>query len=519
MSDNLVFYDSSDTTANPELTFTGLQNGTPSAAQTLHLWNDKDLVLNADDANEILIDALSDDSGGSDPSMEHAVAANRYVEVRLVGQSGAGIQAQTTPWTAVGKTAALLARTIPADCYRTVEVRLNIPAGVGIVAAKVWIRARSGGVSEALGDGHYEGASGILAGLGDAGFSYILEGGAVVPAGTPDNTVDIETTIGVLEGQPFNLVASNQAFSNLDGSSAALASGESYWATVSVGSDGAGGFEYHFTKSDKAAAPLDEATRPEVPDDEIFVAYIEVPFAAVIDTTEIDQSAFRKGGFDADYDAATNVVSIHGGRAACGNHFIRREAKTDLTLALSDDTWVWLQPGGGYSQTLTDEAPVDRALALWKFTCDGSGVTAAVDLRTWTAPNLRELYFSQRGTLAANDYTYLALPTGGPWYILPVSGVVMGLGDEGAVSGSTVSDIEWLSAPATPTWTTLFPSSGSVDLRPTLAHDAGLGVTAGGRPETLRLPGGALIRWKVVSVPGTASSDLSGLLRAAQPGS
>lgn len=518
MNSALQLYDSTDSSLNPTLSFTAVQNGTPSAAQTLHLWNDFGLVLSADDAEDVLIWALSSESGAGEHSAEHELAANRWIEVRAVGVTGTGIEAQTTAWTPIGKAATLSLRTIPANCARYLEVRINIPAGAGSRAGDVLILATDGGIAQALGDGHYEGSSGVLAGLGDANVSQLLSGAVFSPSGPADDNVTVSTAIGVVSGYPFCLVEHQETFTDVDGDAATLAAGESYGATLSILLT-AGVPSVTQTKGSKVTGSPTPDDYPEVPDGELFIGHVEVPYGLAIDTGQLDQTTVKRGGYDLTYSASSLGVTVSGGRAICGNALLRSGLGTDLTLAASDETWIWVQPNGQIAQSLTDVAPTARSLALWKVTTDGSGVTAVVDLRTWTGPNVGVLPFQQRGTLAANDYTYATLPLGGPCYIFPLGGVVMGLGDEGGTSGSTVGDLEWASDTATPTWTTLYTSSGSVDLRPTLAHDAGLMVAKGDAPEVLVLPGGAMVRWKVVSVPGTASTNLFGQLRFCQPGS
>lgn len=513
MATALQLYDSTDTTENPTLSFTGGQNGTPSTAQELHLWNDKGDVLGADTAEDILVTALSGDSGTGLYSKEHALAANRWIEIRAVDVAGTGIEAQTTAWTPVGKAADLALHQIPKNCTRHLEVRINIPAGAGSRAGDVLVRASDGTVVTVLGDGHYEGQQGVLAGVGDAEVTQLLLGAVLTESSPADANINVSTAVWVHVGTPYVLPNSQVVTNGNDVNAAALASGESYPITLSLGAG-----SVTVTKGAKATAPLDPSAYPETPDGEWFIGHVERPFSGAITQNLMDQTELRHGGFYASYSSASPDVVISGGRAVVYNRKIRMGVGVNLTLALSDDTWVWLLPDGQFDTTTTDDAPTAGALALWKFTTDGTGVTAAVDLRTWTAPNLLHVPFVQRGTLANGDYTYAVLPGGAPWYVLPISGVQMGLGDEGSVSGSTIGDIEYLSNPAGPTWTTLFTSSGTTDLRPTLAHDAAKNWTDTAYPEVLKLNGGTMLRWKSV-VTATSPADLFGWLRVSQAGS
>lgn len=515
MSSALQLYDDTDSTLNPSLSFLAVQNGTPSTEQTLHLYNDKDSSLGADDANDVLVTALSGTAGSGLYSQEHALAANRWIEVRAVDVAGTGISVQTTPWTPIGKNASLALYPIPRDCARYLEVRVNVPAGAGSQAGDVLIRASDGAVVVTLGDGHYEGQQGVLAGVGDASVTQLMYGGVLAETGTPDADINVSTVGWIHEGlshvKPTHKITTN----GNDKNAAALASGESYGITLSLGAS----TTVKVTKGSKATAPLSPEDYEAVPDGEILLGYVERPYDATIEQNLMDQTSVRRGGFDLSYSASSLDVTVSGGLAICANRKIQMGVGVSFTLAASDDTWLWLLPDGQFDDTLTDEAPTARALALWKVTTDGSGVTAVVDLRTWSAPNLLTLAFVQRGTLAASDYTYGMLPFGGPWYFLPIGGVQMGVGSRGATSGSTVGDIEYLSDPSGPTWTTLFTSSGTVDLRPTIAYNAAANGTQAAFPEVTKLSGGTLLRWKVVSVPGTASTDLFGVMKVAQAGS
>ncbi len=512
---DLKFYDSTNATVNPTLTFAP-ENGTPSAAQILHLWNDKGDVIGADTAEDVLVGALSGVAGSGSYSAQGTLAANRYVEVQAYDVTGTGIVVQTSPYTPVGKGAFLSLRPIPKNCARYLRVRVNVPGGAGVVAEDVLLVPYYNGVAAPLEDGHYEGGGqGVLAGVGDASYTAILSGGAITANGSPDDKVDVSTLVGVHEGEPYCIVGAEYTLSALDGSSASLAAGESYLATVSVGSDGAGGFELHFTKSDKGTAPLSVSLRPEVPDGETLLGYIEREEDATIEQADIDQATRYWGGFALEYDAASLTVYVHGGRALVGNRMIRRTTSSPITLDASDDSWIWLLSNGSFSATLDTTAPDDRALLLWKATTDGSGVTAVVDLRTWTAPNLAVLQFTKLGNLADEDKAYAVLPAGGPCYVLPLSAFAVGLAGLGAGSGTTVFDVEVNDGGAT--WTTIFTSSGTVDLRPSLAYNAANRVTSAGQPEAFKHDGGRMARVRIDAIAAGTPTDLAATLLIARP--
>lgn len=512
---DLKFYDSTDTTANPTLTFTP-ETGTPSAAQEVHLWNDKGAVAASDTANDVLVGALSGAAGSGSYSAQGTLAANRLIQVRAIDVAGTGIAVQTTPWTPVGKNAFLSLRPIPSNCTRHLEVRADVPGGFGVVAEDVLLVPYYNGVSVPLEDGHYEGGGqGVLAGVGDASYTAILSGGAITANGTPDDKVDITTLVGVHEGEPYCIVAAEYTLSALDGVGATLGANESYLATVSVGSDGAGGFELHFTKSVKGTSPLSVSLRPEVPAGETLLGYIEREQDATIEQADIDQATRYWGGFALEYSATSLTVYVHGGRALVGNRMIRRATRSPITLDALDDSWVWLLPNGSFSATLDTTAPDDRALLLWKATTDGSGVTAVVDLRTWTAPNMVALQFTKLGNLADEDKAYAVLPAGGPCYILPLSAFSVGLAGLGAGSGTTVFDVEVNDGGAT--WTTIFTSFATVDLRASLAYNAANRVTSAGQPEAFKHDGGRMVQVRIDSIAAGTPTDLASTLLIARP--
>lgn len=506
---DLKFYDDTDATVNPVLTFAP-ENGTPSTPQVLHLWNDKGAVADSDTAEDVLVGLLSGVSGSGSYSAQGVLAANRYVEVQAYDVTGTGIVVQSTPYTPVGKGAFLSLRPIPKNCARYLRVRLNVPGGVGVIAEDVILVAYVNGVSVPLEDGHYEGGGqGILAGVGDAGYTAILSGGLITANGTPDDKVDISTVVGVHAGDPYCIVGAEDTLSNLDVASAALGSGESYLATVSVGSDGAGGFELHFTKSAKGTYPLSVDLRPEAPDGEEVLGYIERQFDATIEQDKIDQDTLYYGGFALEYDAASPTVYVHGGRALVGNRFVRRRTPSPLTLDLSDDTWIWLNPDASFSKTLDTTAPNARALLLWKATTDGSGVTAVVDLRTWTAPNLSALQFVKLGNLADEDKAYAVLPAGGPCYLLPLGPLTFALGATGSGSGSNSLDLEASEGGAA------FASILAV--LPAIAYNAADPVAKEGQPNVFKLAGGSRLRVRLDTVAAGTPTDLMAALLYARP--
>jgi hypothetical protein len=494
----LQWYDETGTTQNPTLAFTP-DNGTPGAEQTLRLYNDKDSSYAADTAPDVLITVLTRDGGSSDPfTATHSLAASGWIEARAVDASGAGIIVQVTPWTAVGGGRFLATREIPSDCYRSIEFRPNIPGGAGTVASEALARAYHSGESTVMEDGTYaSGVQGIVCGLGDGATTGILDGGALTEAGTPDNTVEVADVSWEHLGEPQTLLAHALTFNDEDSAAAALASGEAYPATLSLGA----GPTVTVTKGVKGTAPLDVTDWPEPPAGEAFLGRVNVPFDATIETADIDQTDRLFTGFAWESDGLEFYV--HGGVAIIGGRLVRKSSRLSVTLDASDTSWVWGHPDRTISATLTEAAPVPGALLHYEVTTDGSGVTGVVDRRTWIGPNLFVLTLHKDGTLAASGKAYGALPRNSKAYLLPLS-VFAALGDPGATSGSTILDVEYSEDGAA--WASIYTTAAAGQL-PEIAFGASVPVDLDSRPEVLTFRGGTRFRLNVVQVPGTASTD------------
>lgn len=510
----LEWWDSTDATQSPALAFTPV-NGVAAAPQVLHLWNDKGGTSASDDAAELVVTCLTRDQGDTEWSATHAAAAGGWVRVQAVGSGGPGAPvAHLTGLTPIGQSRQLALLDLPSDGYRELEISVLVPAGVGTQALEVKLVARAGGVSEALPDGAYEvGGVGVRSGLGDTECSYLAWGGAVTANGPADNKVDVAELHYVHAGVPLTVAAAEVVLSQSDGVSEALTSGQAYIARLSVGAAGT----VTTTKGLRAAAA--SAAAPALPDGELLVADVTVDYQAgssVVETADIDQTARRFGGFHAVTSGASLSVTIHPGEALVGGRLVRITGTRNVTLAASDETWVWLSPAGAMVQALTAVAPVDRSLLLYRVTTDGSGVVSMIDCRAWAGRQVHALRAGKAGVLAANDYSGTVVYSGrAPGRIRPVAPLTWALGDNGSTSGLTKLDVEVSEAGGA--WTSLYPSSGTTDLRPTIPHDS-TDPTSEGTPETGTIQPRSRLRFKVIAVPGTASADLDAVLLVEEAG-
>ena len=229
----LAWYESDGTTVAGVDTYTPIA-GTPTAAQTTRIYNDNGGAASADDATELRITAVSRDAGDTNFTAEHALSVGAYIECRAVGSGGTGVTAQTTEWTPVGKGKYLYLRDLPTNCYRTIETRINAPAGYGTADVEVLLRAVAAAPAVALEDGHHEsGAVGVCHGVGDGRFGALLEGGTLTASGSPDSLVHLDLTTWISAGVPWTLLpgvgGAEITLNATDGAAASLASGESYW--------------------------------------------------------------------------------------------------------------------------------------------------------------------------------------------------------------------------------------------------------------------------------------------------
>lgn len=500
----LAWYETDGTTAAGVDTYTPTA-GTPTAAQTTRIYNDNGGAASADDATELRITAVSRDAGGANFTAEHALSAGAYIECRAVGSGGTGVVAQTTEWTPIGKGRYLYLKDLPTDCYRTIETRINAPAGYGTAGVEVLLRAVAAAPAVAIEDGHHEsGAVGVCHGVGDGAFGALLEGGTLTATGTPDNLVHLDLTTWIAAGVPHSLLpgvgAAEITLNATDGAAASLASGESYWCALSLAADGT----VTQTKGSKGTSPLAVSARPTPLSDEPLLGYVEREFDATIESGDIYQDDRVYGWFKATSSGASLVVSISGGQAMVDNRLITLTGATSVTLTASQTNYVYLNPAGTFTANITGVRPNVRSLLLYVFTTDGSGVTATADRRTYCGRRMIVMTFDDPGAVTNGTSVYGSWPSGSRGYVLPLVGIVLSLGVPGTVSGSTIADVNQATAG---TFTTLFTSQGTSDQRPTLASGASNYTDYGARPEVYQIDPWS--RWRIDwdAVAGTPGTD------------
>ena len=495
----LRFYDSGDVAEASTLTFAPTA-GTPTAAQELHLWNDEDGTAGSDTATEVRITALARTQGDTNYTQNDEVLTSGWLEVRAIGANGTGISVQTTSWQRIGNGRYLYLLDIPAECNRELEFRLNVPASAGSVTKEIKIRAVASKLSVTLSEGFMEsGAQGVYSGLGDELFSGILQGGVVTATGTPDDDINIANLIWIHKGIGYCKLAHAVTLNGDDGSSVALSSGESYWATISCGASGT----LTVTKSDLGTSPLAANLREPVPDGEVLLCYVEREFDATIEQGDIyeeDRIYYRFAYADDGLD-----VTIYPGIAIVGDEKVSLSRPSTITLADDDDSYVWLNPDGTLTAELAGVPPQDHSLLLWLFTAASGSVTVAVDRRTYIGRRLHVVQMFIPGTLSVSDKAYGMFPSMSRGRIRPVNGVTFGVSATGTTSGATTATISKAEQGAT-SFTSLFTSSGSNDQRPSVAYNATSLVDFDALPEVLEVGPMAMFELNIAAIPGGSDS-------------
>ena len=491
----LQFFLSDDSSEAVPLEF-AVDGGVTSTAQATNLWNDKGGTEDSDDATELMISALSRDAGSGSFSYNHEAARDGWMEARATGPS-----AYSTPWQPVGRAKRLLLKDLPKDTKIELEARLKAPAGVGTTNVEILLRAHCQRVDVPLEIGHHEtGARGVLSGIGDPTVSGIVSGYLVTPNGSPDNKTDVSTGVHVHEGTVIAILGHELTYSNADSAAAALASGEEYPVTLSVGS----GSTVTVTKGVKGTAPLDlEDDWPDVPDGEILIGKVRVPFDATISSGDIDQTGRDVRFFG--YSASGLNVTLYGGWAITDNRDIHPSRPVTLALDASDTSYCWLSPDGSRSVNTTGVAPTDRALLLWEWDTDGSGITATRDRRPWHGPRVWPVVMRKSGSLSDGDKGYGTYPSPRPGSIRAVSGVVASVRNPGSGSAASLFDVRKKELGGS--FTTIYTNTSPVDHRPSIAHSAADPVDYDSVPQVYNVGAFAQFEFEMIDNAGTPGTD------------
>lgn len=376
----LRLYDSGGSEVVSSIAFGQPTPGVPTAEQTFTVRNNFGGVGSVDTALGVYLIVVARPAGSSGAfvSLGNAFADAAAAQSRVISFSGGAI-GQATGF----RRSPLRLGDIPDGGQVQVGIRIVATAASATSDWEVrlsleinpWIPLRDVGF-EGVGNFVYDGRGGGFS--VDPDFSAVQTVTGAFSAGTADDTIDLPTLVRYyLAGQVLAWTPSpaTLTFNDQDGAAATLASGEYYWAGLSLDDAGA----LTVTKGLKATSPADDADKPALPADELAMVWVVVPFGLAIDTIEqIYELGFfsqtQPGGLD---------VTIHPGVGASAGYWSRIETAVELTLANNATSTSWLLPGNALEITTAAGAYASerRSMPLWRFTTSGGAITVTEDLR------------------------------------------------------------------------------------------------------------------------------------------
>ncbi len=333
------------------LAFGTILGGQFSDIQTIRIWNDYNSAYNSDTASNVGL-RVSNEDGEEDGDL----VENRWLEYKI-GETvdTADPSLIETSWKPLGKNFYAELNNIQKNTFRTVYLRLRSPLGVSSSSYTFLLSPFYGAqisyvdelLSELAGNGivNYQGNEDI------SGFRW---GYGVTALGLP--TLAIAEGEALFSGDYLLTDLTVVTFNQLDGSSATLESGESYYAVISLKDDGT----FTTTKGDKAASPA----VPNEPTGELKLAEVLVGFTtgttAITDSNVNWQVEYTEFG-----GCVVSSISfeVGYGDALIGNKYIETSSKSELTLNDNTTNYIYLTEDG-YVSCVTEE-PTD-GLILYK---------------------------------------------------------------------------------------------------------------------------------------------------------
>ncbi|OQC41406.1 MAG: hypothetical protein BWX64_00934 [Acidobacteria bacterium ADurb.Bin051] len=483
----LDWYLDDDLTTLDDEPIPGLAAGSYSDAVELHLWVDKGSPSPQPAANvRVVLDTEDPASAGTFRRSGLPPQDELWGWMRVVGFDNTGDPTWTIPatgWQPVGAYAALPLGTIPGDCAVHLEVRFRPPVSAPELA---W-RFRPGAIYDeyaqpvppvvtALG-------SGVLTGVGDGTRFGVVSGLALTPSSPADDEVHVAAGVWLHRGALYAQVASDHQLDQDDGDSAALTSGESYWAALSGGAG-----TITVTKGLKGAAPA----KPAPPAGEPLLGFVRVAYQAggsEIASAHLDVSAVVADRYRCEADGLDVVISA--GQALGGGTLRYHFGSTRLTLDPSTTSYLWQLTSGLFEITedIADR-PEPSALLFWEVETDASAVTAIHDHRRYAG---RTVCLRLAGAAPVSPGFVADLQVEHP--LLYVDEVVFRVSDNGSgSSGSTVG--EWFVDGVT-----AYTSQATDDQRPEIAHDATVLATREGVAELRELRRGQVVSFETAAYP------------------
>jgi len=373
-----------DLTPATALTFGPTAAGDTSAAQILHLWHDQDTPGAAiTNLSVQAVGAVSGLDAGEDWLDE------TWLEARVNGGTNPSADvtfiSYTSDWFRIGVGSVLpIAHDLPGDCAYYIEVRLHPPLKDGTATETVDFKliANYSESALALGGALSDLGQGIVTGIGDLTLSEWIEAPATTETGTPDDEIHVSAPrMYLYNGAPFTTTTLDDLTLNqTDGDSAALTSGHEYKAVISQPP----GVELAAVVTKGSAGLTGAGVVPALPEGNLLIAVVNVAYNAVAsviaqaDITEYAVDGWGKPSF-------TTGLTVHVGAIRAilpGARIINRSAR-DVTVPLSDTSWIWLGSSDAFEVSDSATPPFAGALPICSAVADATDVTSVTDLRVF----------------------------------------------------------------------------------------------------------------------------------------
>lgn len=490
----IEIYESDDTTLVSDLAFTGGgPNGEPEAGADsdeieVHVWNSKGDPGGQTVRNAALVFQVEDPgnpnvfvSTGFPPVDE------LWARIKIIGYDNGGDptwSVASTDWLPLGAYALALLGDIPPDCAVYVKLKLHPPTYAAESSWRFGLSALRDEYSRPVPPALSALDRGILVGIGDWSRSGLLTGGEVTATGTPDDEVHAAAADWERAGVRLAKIVSDHQLNQNDSAVAALASGESYLALLTLGASGV-----TVTKGLKGSAPAS----PAAPAGEPLLARVTVQYQAggtsVIGPEDVeDLRVFER--FACIAGAGFNV-ELHSGQSLGGGTHRFQNGIQEVALSASDTFYLYQLESGLWAAATSETPPTTGALGPWfEVDTDGSAVTAIRDRRTYAG---RAIDLALKGALPGSPGLIddLVVETERLW----IDQIACRISDNGGgSSGSTIFEVKV-------NGTTIFTGSGTEDWRPTFAYNAATLVGRGYYAEVRELRRGDIVSFHSATHP------------------
>ncbi len=453
-----------------------------STTLTVELWWHRDNP-GAEPAEDVMLQASTEDPTRPGVYLRSGLPPQDQLWwwARVVGSIGATSDFRTD-WTAIGAYRALSIPIFEAGTARLIELRCTPPGGADASLYQTRLFTAADAHAVPIPPSH---TRGMLSGVGDPSVSGLVAGAEITTSEPADDSIHISPGLFVLSGRAATRRGGSVVFSDEDGAGQVLNGGESYWAALSQGA----GAEITVTKGGKAVDPI----RPPLPDGEVFLRWIRVE--KVDGSIQIDPA-----DLDGDPTAVRHPIRAGGGLEihigpgrAVGPQTLRQWCRWDsIPVPPSSTSFLW-QVSTGLWQ-ISETRPDAGALGPWAAITTGeTHITALEDLRSFADPPVI-LRWSGPTPAVGQSFEPITISQA---LDLETARLVADL--SAATSGALRVDIERQKSNGT--WSSLFPSAPTVDLRPSLEPGESEEETF---PELNALAGGSRLRLTVIELPDVA---------------